>query len=325
MGPYGNPSSPTYSYPVLDIGGMLSLVPDNTANQISARNVRDVIGGLYDNILQLSASFSIPPSVTFSYTNLNPSTVRVGGLATQYTFNNESFTSILNRMLYPYTPPTFSFQILPSVIEYGNSSATVTIFWEINSTKNGVINAYIQRPLQQQQNVSPPLAPFNSTMGILSSNLVNTNVVTTFTFSVDDTDYSVFPTTGTLYQTTVTVTWNLARFWGTLPSSNALTSVSTVTFSSSDISLLSYDLLSGFTQSRSITTNGDYVVFIWPNNAVDLSAFPPVMKVNGLPNNDWTKTRDNVVFTNQFGYTASYDVWRFNSIQPSYTLEYVIT
>jgi hypothetical protein len=122
------------------------------------------------------------------------------------------------------------------------------------------------------------------------------------------------------------VAWSLKRFWGTLPSSSPLVTVSSLPFAYSDVSSnLSGELASGVSQSRNITSNNNYVVFVWPTNAVDLSAFPPVMKVNGLPNNDWTKTRDNVVFTNQFGYTASYDVWRFNSIQPSYTLEYVIT
>lgn len=325
MGPYGNPSSPTFSLPIMHIGLMLSALPDNTGNEISAMNVRDVVSGLWDTIELLSISVSsVGSSASFIYTNSNPSTVEVGGLATQSTFSNESLTDILERMLYPYTPPVFSLSAIPLVLEYGNVSATVNLLWSIGSTKNPVVNGVITRPTSSV-NVNPGLSPFTSVSGSLGSNTVLPNLPTTFTFSVNDINVFVIPNTGAIHQTSVTVNWSLKRFWGTLPSSSPLVSVSSATFSFSDVSVLISDLLPGYTQSRNITTNNDYVVFMWPTNAVDLSAVPPVMEVNGLPNNDWTKTRSGVVFTNQFGYTASYDVWRFNSIQPSYTLNYKLS
>ena len=325
MGPYGNPSSPTYSYPIMDIGLMLSALPDNTGNEITAMNVRDVVSGLWDTIELLSVSVSsVGSSASFNYTNLNPTTNRVGGLATQSTFSNESLTDILDRMLYPYTPPVFSLFARPSLLEFGNTTSTVNLSWSINSTKNSVVNGFIIRPASSV-NVNPGLSPFTSVSGLLGSNVVLPNLPTTFTFSVNDINVFVIPNTGAIHQTSVTVNWSLKRFWGTLSFVSPLVSVSSAPFSFSDVSTLSSDLLTGYTQSRNITTNNNYVVFAWPTNAVDLSTFPPVMEVNGLPNNDWTKTRSGVVFTNQYGYTASYDVWRFNSLQPSYTLNYKLS
>ena len=322
MGPYGIPSSPTFSLPIMNIGSMLASLPDNTGNEITARNVRDVVAGLWDTVELLSLSFSvIGSSASFNYTNLNPTTVVVGGIGVQDSFNNESLSGILDRMLYPYTPPIIALTSNVSVLEFGNISATVNLIWSINSTKNSVVNGVIIRPASTV-NVNPGLAPFSSVSGTLTGNTVLPNLPTTFTFSVNDTNVFVIPNTGGVTTTSVTITYNLRRFWGTLPTSSPLVSVSSATFGHSSLSGLSSDLSSGYTQSRNITTNGNYVVFIWPTNAVDLSAFPPVMEVNGLPNNDWTKTRSGVIFTNQFGYTASYDVWRFNNVQPSYTINY---
>lgn len=322
MGPYGNPSSPTYSYPIMNIGQMLTVLPDNTGNEISAMNVRDVVSGLWDTIELLSASVSsIGASASFNYNNSSPTTVLVGGLSTQSVFVNESLSDILERMLYPYTPPLFSLSVIPNVLEFGNISATVNLYWTIDSTKNPVINGVIYRPASSV-NVNPGLSPFTSISGSLLSNSVLPNVLTTFTFSVNDINVFVIPNTGSVHDVSVSVSYELKRFWGVLSILSPLVSVSNSNFSYVDVSTLNSDLVSGYTQSRDITTNNDYVVFIWPSNAVDLSAFPPVMEVNGLPNNDWTKTRSGVVFTNQWGYTASYDVWRFNSIQPSYTLNY---
>lgn len=322
---YGNPSSPTYSTPIDDIYPMLSVLPDNTGNEISARNVRDVVTGLWENMKLIQASFSGSfSSTSFLYTNSNPTTVVVGGVSVQSTFTNNSLNQIFENMFYPYTPPVLSLSVRPSLLEFGNTLSTVILSWSFSSTKNAVVNAVINRPTSNQ-NVNNGLGPFLSVSGLLGSNVVLPNLPTTFTFSVNDVNVNVIPNTGSIHSTSVSVNWRNRRFWGTLPSSSPLVSAASSGFAYAAVSTLFSDLLTGYTQSRNITTNNDYVVFVWPTNAVDLSTFPPVMEVNGLPNNDWTKTRSGVVFTNQFGYTASYDVWRFNSLQPSYTLNYKLS
>ncbi len=142
-------------------------------------------------------------------------------------------------------------------------------------------------------------------------------LLTIFTFSVND---SITDTIAT-----ASVDWSLSRYWGTLSAGNLLLTVTSSTFNFSDISTLNFELDSSYIQSREIMTNNDYVVFVWPNSGINLQSFPPKSFINGLANNDWTKTRDNIIFTNQWGYTSSYDVWKFNNIQGNFTSSYVIT
>ena len=325
MIPYGIPGSPTYAISVDEIGGMLSRLPDNTANQISAQDVRDVVAGLWTVLTGLSASISSLSAPSVTYTNNDPSTVEVGGLSEQSSFSNISIQDLLDDMLYPYTAPSISLSTNPSVVEFGNSTQTVQLHWSITARKNNIINAYINGPLTTI-NTTPIPTSFNSSNGIESSISLVTNVTNTFTFNVDDTNVFVTPNTGGIYNTTASVTWSLRRFWGTLPSSSPLVTSTSSNFSYSDINTLNSDLEgSSYQQSREITTNNDYVFFIWPSNSVDLEAFPPVVSINGLSNNDWIKTRDGVTFTNQFGYTASYDVWRFKYVQSNNTFVYVLS
>lgn len=325
MGPYGVPGSATYSQPVMVIDNMLVRLPDNSGNQIDAKDVRDVVSGLYDLIEIQAASVSAIGAISTSFTNLNPSTVLVGGLATQSSFNNIPFEDVFNLMLYPYTPPILAATPSSYFLEYG-SSPVISFNWNINSTKNGITIAVVISGVTPPVSVAPPLPPFTSISGTRLVTIVQ-DVITTVTLRVDDTDYTTpFPYTGGVHDFNVTVGWRNKRYWGTLPSSSPLVSVSSATFSFSFINTLSSDLLLGYTQSRNITTNNDYVVFMWPtDSSVDLSAMPPIVSINGIPNNDWIKTRDNVEFINQWGYTASYDVWCFNSTQPNYQMRYVLS
>lgn len=47
MSAIGTPGSPTYSETLSGLGGMLDVLVDNSSNQITARNVRDVVYTLY--------------------------------------------------------------------------------------------------------------------------------------------------------------------------------------------------------------------------------------------------------------------------------------
>jgi hypothetical protein len=319
---YGVSGSATYAVAIPEIYGMLSVLPDNTANQITAQQVRDVVAGLWDQLTGLSSSVTTIASASISYTNTELSTVEVGGLTINSTFSNITIQDLFDQMLYPYIAPIISLSSNPSVIEYGNTQ-DVVLSWSIQAKKNDIVSSNIYRPLQAAQSVSTPTS-FGSASGSFGSNQLVTNTINTFTFSVNDLDTFIIPNTGGNNIITVTVSYSLSRFWGTISSSSPLATISSSTFSYSDINSLSSDLLSGYIQSRTITSNNDYVFFIWPSNVVDLVQFPPKVYVNGFANNDWVKTRNGVVFTNQWGYTASYDVWRFNYIQASNTLTYVI-
>jgi hypothetical protein len=314
MATYGVIGSPTYAVAINYLPGMLGVLPDNSANLIDAQDVRDVVAGLFENITVFGASLSSFASSSVSYTNPNPTTIELGGITFNSTFSAISLQHLFDTLLYPYTPPSLTFSLLPTTVEYGDSVTTATLYWYVNAGKNNVASATLLKPQDPNQSVSAPLA-FNLSSGVSGGNLLSLNNLTIFTFSVDD---------GTNYSVTASVEYSLTRYWGVLDSSNVLTTVTNSNFSYTDVSLLNSELSSDYVQSREIMTNNNYVVFVWPTNVVNLQSIPPRVSINGLSNNDWIKTRDGVIFTNQYGYTASYDVWRFNYLQGSFTSSYTI-
>lgn len=315
MSSIGTPGSATYSQSLSGIEEMMNVLPNNTSNQINARNVRDVVLTLFDDIQGLSSSISSTSSVT--YTNLNPSSISVGGIPIGTIFNSKTIHQIFDDMFYPYIVPTTSINVSPSVLEYGDSSTTLIASWSIQAKKNNITSSVINKPISSN-NVATPVSNTNASgnvsSAISSPSSYNTQ---TFTFSVYDGSTTVVKTTSS--------TWGLRRYWGTISSGHTLATTSTASVLYSDISSLSSDLSSSYIQTRSITTNNNYVIFIWPTQSVDLSTTPAKCVIAGLGNTDWTKTRNNITLTNQFGYTASYDVWRFNYIQSSNTFTYVLS
>lgn len=314
MSTLGTTGSATYSQSLSGIVEMMNVLPNNTANQINARNVRDVVLTLYDEVVGLSNSISSTSSVM--YTNLNPSSIAVGGVPLGSTFS-KTIQEIFDDLFYPYVAPTTSISVNPSVLEYGDSSTTLIASWSIQANKNDIVSSVINKPVSSSS-VSTPVAN-TSASGNVSSSISGTSSynVQTFTFSVNDGSTTVVGT--------ISSTWGLRRYWGTVASGHTLATTSTASVLYSDISSLSGDISSSYIQTRSITTDDDYVVFIWPTQAVDLSTTPTKCAIDGLNNTDWTKTRSSISLANQFGYTASYDVWRFNYIQSANTFTYVLS
>ena len=316
MATYGVIGSPTYAVAINDLSLMLNVLPDNSSNLIDAQDVRDIVAGLYENVNLVSASVSSIGSASVTYTNLNLSSVGVGGISFNSSFNGLTVQQIFDNLFYPYTPPTLTFTVSPLFVEYGDSVTTALLTWSITAGQNNVITSTLIKPVNPNESLATPTS-FQTLSGIsLFPNSLVLNSISTFTFSVND---------GSTYFATASVIPSLRRFWGTLSSSSPLVTVTSSTFVYSDVSTLFSDLSSDYIQSREIMTNNDYVFFIWPTQTVNLQSTPPKVFINGLPNNDWIQTRSNVIFTNQFGYTASYDVWRFNYLQGSFTSSYVLT
>jgi hypothetical protein len=55
---FGSTGSATYLQTLGGLGDMMNVLPDNTGNQITPRNVRDVVLMLYDDLTGLSASLT---------------------------------------------------------------------------------------------------------------------------------------------------------------------------------------------------------------------------------------------------------------------------
>jgi hypothetical protein len=315
----GSASAVQYS----TIQELLYQMPDNTANLIQAKNVRNSIYTLWERISEVQIIASQSASASSVYTNLSPSVAsNLVGIPPGSTFSGASMQEMWDKLLYPYVYPYASISG-GNTREFGSSNA-VTLSWTATKNTKTLTFITLKKNGGSIQNVS---VTGNTQTGTFPTTAVtNTNT----TFSIDVTDSNT-PTPNTVTAYTY-VYWDNRRYWGTLPSGHPLTTVSSLTFSHGDITALSNSLdggLSGngnYTQTRTITTNFDYVVFIWPSNAVNLSTNPPHVSIGGFGNNNWIKTRSNVAFTNQLGYTgATYDVWVFGNTQAPNTFTYVIT
>ncbi len=74
-----------------------------------------------------------------TYTNSEPSTITVGGIATGSTFDGQSLTDLFNQMLYPYQDPAFTYFALagPNPIEVGTIlSGSQTFVWATSNSGN---------------------------------------------------------------------------------------------------------------------------------------------------------------------------------------------
>ena len=308
IGTYSGGSASAYEYSTLP--ELLNQMPDNTANLIQAENVRNSVYTLWERIssVQITASQSASASVIYSNSSVTPYTV--GGIPAGSTFTNQTMKDMWDALLYPYVAPGASLAG-GFYREYGDSNA-LTLSWSATKNSKSITTIVV--------NGTPKVATGNNQSGTQAATSTQ-NVNTSFTMTVSD-----IPNGSSTVSSSTTATWDNRRYWGTLPVGHALTTVSSLPFTHANISGLSNELGSGYAQTRTITTNTNYVVFIWPHNSVDLSTNPPHVSIGGFGNNNWIKTRSNVQFTNQFGYTGTnYDVWVFGNTQAPNTFTYVIS
>jgi hypothetical protein len=312
----------TFSGPPAPIGGsssaneystiqeLLYKMPDNTANLIQAKDVRDSVYTLWQRISSVQVTASQSASASVIYSNSLPTPNTVGGIAAGTTFSERTMKQMWDALLYPYIAPAASLSG-GFTREFGDSNA-ITLSWSVTKRSESITTIVVDG--------TPVVATGNNQSGTKATT-VPQNINTTFTMTVSD-----IPNGSSTVNATTAAAWTNRRYWGTLPVGHPLTTVSGLPFSHSDLSGLSSELGSGFAQTRTITTNFDYVVFIFPNNSVNLSTNPPRVSIGGFGNNNWIKTRSNVQFTNQFSYSGTnYDVWVFGNTQAPNTFTYVIS
>ena len=318
----------TFSGPPAPIGGsssaneystaqeLLYKMPDNTANLIQAKDVRDSVYTLWERISSVQVTASQSASASVIYSNPLPTPNTVGGIPAGTTFSERTMKQMWDALLYPYIAPAASLSG-GFTREFGDSNA-ITLSWSVTKRSESITTIVVDG--------TPVVATGNNQSGTKATT-VPQNINTTFTMTVSD-----IPNGSSTVSATTAAAWTNRRYWGTLPVGHVLTTVSSLPFTNANISALSSDLNggqvggSGFIQTRTIATNFDYVVFIFPHNSVNFSTNPPRVSIGGFGNNNWIKTRSNVQFTNQFGYTGTnYDVWIFGNTQAPNTFTYVIS
>lgn len=308
MATLGTPGSATYAVTVGSVGDMMIVLPDNTANQIQASDVRNVVLTLYEEIQGVSSSISNISGQTYS--NSSPSTVTVGGVSAGSTFSNITYQQLLDVLFYPYVAPTLTLSSSNSILEYGNSQS-VTLSWKVIQGKNSIVTADVSGPVGSPTTIVSLPSTFGASTSGTTTLTPQTNVLSIFTFSVDDTVVS--PSSGGLNFATVSVSWSSRIYWG------VSSTTSSVTLSSEVIGLTGASVGSGSQISLTrvknydgINGSGGYLMFSWPS-----SYGTPSFLVNGAISNAFSKVNTSFSLTNSFGYNTTYDVWKSNTVQYS--------
>lgn len=327
IGTYSGPPAPTggsssaNSYSTIQ--ELLVKLPDNTANQIQAKDVRDSVFTLWERISGLSASIG---TGNFAYNRTLPSTaVAVGGVPTGSTFSG-SVQDVLDRIFYPYVSPSVSLSVsAPNPREFGYSTL-LNLNWSV--TKNG--NTSITTITVDGSGVVPTgnsqAGTKSNVPGTYSVASINSSVqqINTFYMSAGD-GISTPSTSATLY-------WQNKRYWGrvnlsSIGNPNLTTNpglaplVSTVTTDSvirsltgagANGQLYGSELATSKTKTYDgIDGNGWYLIFAWPSSFAGSTT--PIFTVNNLPNTAFTNVRTNSPFVNQYGITVNYEVWVSNT------------
>lgn len=313
IGTYSGGSASAYEYTTVD--ELLSQLPDNTANQIDALNVRNSVYTLWERVSEVEIIASQSASASVYYTNLTPTPVTVGGVVAGSTFSNKSMTEMWNMLLYPYVAPISSMSLSPTHKELGDSNQIALIYTATKKTNN-ISSIVISSPGGVTYTL--PGAPFSTSQS--GSRIVNAtqNVGSAFSLTVSD-------STSTVVSSSY-FNWYNAVYWGKTP-----------TFSTPDMTIVSTKpswadgASSGTGKSLTNTKNatyngingsGQYLVFAWPTNFGQ-----PTFTVNGLINTAFTKIATGVSHTNMHGYVNpnGYDIWITNTAQNSPITSFIIS
>lgn len=220
--------------------------------------------------------------------------------------------SALNSFL--YVVPNLSYLRIngasTQTLEVGQALSSPVITWTSNKVEpQAVVSYQLTRPTSQTQTGNYTFSTFNDPTSYNISSLPGVDTQALSSWQIKITDWSNAQYTGT-----TTAYWRYRVYYG-------VTSQATPNGS---------QILSGTQQSQLATTRtGLGVKTITPNNEYFFVAYPSrfgvtsTLKVNGLNYNDFTQ-QSIVSFTNQFGGTDTYYVYRSNNIlNASYTIEIV--
>jgi len=299
------------------INELLYQLPDNTANLITAADVRDAVFSLWRYIEDVQTVASQSASASSFYQNSNQTIISVGGIPSGYSFSTQkTMQEMWDALLYPYVPPVISLSISNSNREYGNPNP-VSINWSIVKKSNNITSISLT-PGTNSTSISPSNPTSNTGIAIgygTHSSNPGPFTISYFNMIVNDGSQSVY--------TFATFSWMNKIYWGTVD----LTSIGNPDLnmnpgSASIISsLITDNVIKSLTGSELSTTkskiynnmggSGKYLLFAWPSNLNN--AYDPIFICNGIVNTAFTRIRNNSPFTNNYGFTTNYEVWISNT------------
>ena len=279
---------------------LLYKMPDNTANLIQAKDVRDSVYTLWERIsnVEIIASQSATASVT--YTNLNPTPQTVGGIVAGSTFSNQTMQQMFDALLYPYISPLAS--LSGGGLRELGASTLLTLNWSATKGSKSITTIVV--------NGTPITVTGNSQLGTQSATATQ-NANTTFSMTVSD-----IPNGSSTVSSSTSLSWSSAVYWGKTPTFTppSMTIVGTKPVWADGAGIGSGKALSTSRAGNydGIFGAGQYLVFSWPT-----LYGTPTFKVNGLVNTAFTKIINGISHTNMHGYVTNYDVWISDTAQNS--------
>jgi len=287
--------------------GLIELDPDDIIASVMYYIV-------YDGT-QLQLFETTPTQLPGTYTNLNPSTVTVGGVVSGTTFNSMLYKDLFDMMFYPYLLPTFtSFSISgqSTTMEVGQSiaSGSKTFNWVTSNS------AY----------VSPNTIKIRQYIGVwswLATGLANDSTeAITFPSSIARTSAGYYlwtiygtRTNSSTFTKNFTVNWYWRRFYGTSAST---------TLTEADIEALTGNQLASSRLATYTFAAGDYKYFAFPLTFGEALMFKDSNTnlsiamagvTEGYTNGGTNGLYYQVVFvTNAYGIMTTYRLYRTRNI-----------
>ena len=314
----GTPSigTPSIWYSEYDsnMSSLLQRLSDNSSNMIVAKDVRDPIWTLYNQI-QTVASQSLTQSSY--YTLGTPSTISVGGISDGTTFSNVTFQQLFDSMLIPYVAPeTTLFETSVSEYQFGQSSPSLNLNYSINVGSSPLSSISFEGPYL-------PITPVVPS-GTDPESGVKTSIVPTYSTTVSVVQHNFFTmsfvTVDSLtFSATASTTYKHKRYYGQLTIAGGFTSsepssvLAVQTYlTDSRIKGLSYSNLgNNVNMSQAISFSDQYFVFAAPT--VFGFNFPTGFFIDNIFSQDFTKIKSGSTFSNEYSYNAPYDVWISNT------------
>jgi hypothetical protein len=314
------PISAEYRTTVYDL---LSVLPDNAANLIDAKDVRDSVWTLWNRLEDVQIIASASSVASNDYIRPSAMQVAVGGAVIGTTFSG-TIQDALDKILYPYVSQSNSISASNSSRQFGSSTA-VTLSWTVTKNSNSIVSITVDGT-----SVSPT---GNTQTGTKSTTATHSSVPTTVS---EIQVYSISSSDGTTTKTTTaTVTWMNKRYWGFIDLSTCTPANPDLTLSPGDAAAVGAFITdtkvkaltgAGVGTGNELATSlsktlsnmngaGKYLCFAWPTIFGN-----PTFVVGGFANTAFSKVRSNTSFTNDFGFSGvNYDVWISNTAYNSAT------
>jgi len=320
--PYGGSAS-AESWSTLD--ELLTQLPDNTANLIVAKNIRDSVFTLWDRIDYVQTIAASAGSASSFFQNPAATPVTVGGIPSGSTFPTpNTMQEMWDKLLYPYIGPSVNLTG-PGTREYG-APLSLTLNWSVTKNTNPIttiiVDGLAQVPTGNSQTGTKATTGTHSlTPGVSQNN--SFSMIAGDGTSSDSDGYSL--------------TWMNRRFWGyidltsignpnltTNPGSASIVAslctdnaIKALTGANANGQAFGSELSTSKNKTYTgINGSGKHLIFAWPSNVG--GALSPSFNVNGLPNTAFTRVRTASVFVNGLGFSGTnYEVWVSNTLQNS--------